>query len=158
VSHRYASDYPIFYVTVDIVLLAVADGVLHTLVVERAEEPTGWALPGGFVEPDEDLREAAARELAEETGVRPGDLLLEQLATYGAPGRDTRYLKPPAHARVVSVAWFAVLPELVAPQAGSDASDAVWRPVAQVLREGLAFDHDQILGDAVARLHAADVR
>jgi 8-oxo-dGTP diphosphatase len=154
VSPKYASDYPIFYVTVDVVLFAIAGGVLHTLVVERAEEPTGWALPGGFVEPEEDLRAAAERELAEETGVRPGDLPLEQLATYGAPDRDTRYLKPPAHARVVSVAWLSVLPELVEPQAGTDAADAVWRPVDRILADGLAFDHDQILGDAVARLQA----
>jgi 8-oxo-dGTP diphosphatase len=154
VTSPYASDYPIFYVTVDVVMFAIADGNLQVLVVERGEEPTGWALPGGFVNPAEDLREAAERELAEETGVRPGGLPLEQLATYGAPDRDTRYLKPPAQARVVSVAWLSVLPELVAPQAGTDASDAVWRPVAEVLRAGLAFDHDRILGDAVSRLRA----
>jgi len=154
VTHPYASDYPIFYVTVDVVLFAIADGSLQVLVVERGEEPAGWALPGGFVNPDEDLRDAAERELAEETGVRPGDLPLEQLATYGAPDRDTRYLKPPAHARVVSVAWLSVLPELVQPQAGTDASSAVWRPVAEVLEEGLTFDHHRILRDAVARLQA----
>ena len=153
-THPYASDDPIFYVTVDVVLFAIADGSLQVLVVERGEEPAGWALPGGFVNPDEDLRDAAERELAEETGVRPGDLPLEQLATYGAPDRDTRYLKPPAHARVVSVAWLSVLPELVQPQAGTDASSAVWRPVAEVLEEGLTFDHHRILRDAVARLQA----
>jgi 8-oxo-dGTP diphosphatase len=55
---------------------------------------------------------------------------------------------------VVSVAWLSVLPELATPSAGTDATDAVWRPVAEVLTEGLAFDHDQILSDAVARLQA----
>lgn len=153
-THPYASDYPIFYVTVDVVLFAIAERSLQVLVVERGEEPTGWALPGGFVNPGEDLRDAAERELVEETGVRPGELPLEQLATYGAPDRDPRYLAPPAAARVVSVAWLSVLPELVEPRAGTDASDAVWRPVAEVLSDGLAFDHDLILGDAVARLQA----
>ena len=76
-SPRFASDYPIFYVTVDVVLLSVVDGTLHTLVIERGEAPTGWALPGGFVEPDEDLGAAAERELAEETWVR--GVGLEQL-------------------------------------------------------------------------------
>jgi len=155
VSPRYASDYPIFYVTVDVVLLARVDGVLHVLLVQRSEEPVAWALPGGFVEPSEDLRAAAERELAEETGVRL-DVPLEQLGAYGAPDRDTRYLEPPAYARVVIVAWFAVLPEPLAPTAGTDASHALWRPVAEVLAGGetgcLAFDHDQILGDAVARV------
>ena len=149
-SPRYASDYPIFYVTIDVVLLADTDGILHTLVIHRSEEPTGWALPGGFVEPDEDLRAAAERELAEETGLR--GVRLEQLGAYGAPDRDPRYLEPPAYARVVSVAWFAKVPEALVPTAGTDASDAVWRPVAEVLAAGLAFDHDQILGDAVARV------
>jgi 8-oxo-dGTP diphosphatase len=156
VTPRYASDYPIFYVTVDVVLLAEVDGVLHVLVIERNGEPAGWALPGGFVEPDEDLRAAAHRELAEETGIELPAGALEQLGTYGAPDRDPRYRKPPAYARVVSVAWLAVLPEPLAPAAASDASDAAWRPVAEVLAGGetggLAFDHDQILGDALARV------
>ena len=127
-------------------------GVLHTLVIERGETPAGWAFPGGFVEANEDLRAAAERELAEETGIQLSDAALEQLGTYGAPDRDDRYLKPPAYARVVSVAWFAMLPEPVAPRAGTDAANAAWRPVAEVLVEGLAFDHDRILADAVARV------
>jgi 8-oxo-dGTP diphosphatase len=151
---RYASEYPIAYVTVDTVVFAIADEQLQVLAVDRAEEPRGWALPGGFVHHDEDLRDAAVRELAEETDVDVAQLPLEQLGSYGAPGRDLRYAGPPAHARVVTVAWLAVLPETVAATGGSDAAEAQWRPVRDVLADGLAFDHDRILTDAVDRLRA----
>ena len=101
----YTSDYPILHVTVDIVVLTVRDDELCALAVRRGEPPYQgrWALPGGFVEIDEDLGDAARRELREETSVSPGSVRLEQLATYGAPGRDPRH-------RTVSVAWLAVLP------------------------------------------------
>lgn len=151
---RYASEYPIAYVTADVVVFAIADEALQVLVVDRAEEPRGWALPGGFVHQDEDLRDAAVRELAEETDVDVAGLPLEQLGSYGAPGRDLRFAGPPAHARVVTVAWLAVLSEAVTATGGSDAAAAQWRPVHVVLAEGLAFDHDLILTDALDRLRA----
>ena len=99
----YTSDYPIFSVTVDVVALTISSDTLCALVVRRGEEPHRgrWALPGGFVHVDEDLAPAAERELLEETGVRVD--ALEQLATYGAPGRDPR-------GRTVSVAHLAVIP------------------------------------------------
>jgi 8-oxo-dGTP diphosphatase len=119
------------------------------LLVHRGEEPDRGrlALPGGFVGPDEDLLDAARRELEEETGVR--DVVLEQLATYGAPGRDPR-------GRVVSVAHVAVLPGAAAPTAGSDAAEAGWQRVLPLLRgrNRLAFDHRQILKDAVERIRS----
>ena len=144
----YESEYPPFYVTVDIVVLAIRDSRLHALMIRRASEPyTGaWALPGGFVEIDEDLRDAAERELEEETGVRIGTETLTQVHTYGTPGRDPRH-------RVVSVAWLAAFPETVDVTAGDDASHAEWRPVDDLLvddsGERLAFDHAGILRDAV---------
>jgi 8-oxo-dGTP diphosphatase len=145
----HTSDYPVFYVTVDIAIFTVADDALQVLLVRRGSDPYAGrlALPGGFVHADEDLLDAARRELVEETGVR--DVALDQLATYGAPGRDPR-------GRVVSVAHVAVLPEAVAPKAGSDAADAGWQRVDPLLRgrNRLAFDHRQILRDAVERIRS----
>lgn len=143
----YKSKYPVFFVTVDIVILTIRDDALCALVVERGEEPFRgrWALPGGFVEPDEDLYDAAVRELREETDVSTGDVRLEQLASFGAPDRDPRH-------RVVSVAWLAVLPHGPDPTAGSDAAGAEWKPVDYLLRRGrLAFDHRAILTEGVER-------
>ena len=91
--------YPPFAVTVDLVVLTIRRGTLTVLLVTRGESPAlGMrALPGGFVRSDEDLSAAAARELVEETGLSLSEVHLEQLASYGAPGRDPRM-------RVVTVA------------------------------------------------------
>jgi 8-oxo-dGTP diphosphatase len=143
----HTSEHPIFYVTVDVVVLSIRDDALHALVVRRGREPFEglWALPGGFVEPEEGLQDAAVRELEEETGVGSQVRRLEQLGSYGAPGRDPR-------GRVVSVAWLAVLPQGVALAAGSDAAEAEWRPVPSLLGgERLAFDHRKILADGAER-------
>jgi len=146
----YTSEYPIFYVTVDVVLLTARDGVLCTLVIRRGGPPYEgrWAFPGGFVEVDEDLEHAARRELREETSVSPDDVQLEQLATYGAPDRDPRH-------RTISVAWLGLLPRPSAASAGSDAADAAWQPVAWLLDDDrLAFDHATILRDALGRVRS----
>ena len=129
--------------TVDIAILTVRENLLHVLVIERANEPYQGqaALPGGFIRANEDLREAAVRELAEETSLDGTALHLEQLAAYGAPDRDPR-------GRVVSVAYLAIAPDLPIPAAGSDARSARWTPV-ELVRGKLAFDHSQILDDAV---------
>ena len=148
-------------VTVDIVALTIRDGRLHVLLVERGEEPYlgRLALPGGFVRSSRDrqgkvrgetLDQAAARELAEETGLRPGHLRLrrvhlEQLGTYGAPDRDPRM-------RVFSVAYLAFGADMPDPVAGGDAAAAIWTPVADARR--LAFDHATILADGLERARA----
>ncbi|WP_344106559.1 NUDIX hydrolase [Myceligenerans crystallogenes] len=146
------SAYPPFAVTVDIVIATLRGGRMHVLLVERGADPYqgAWALPGGFVEPDEDADTAAKRELIEETGIgRSTPVHLEQLRTYSDPGRDPRM-------RVVSVAYVALAPDLPDPVAGSDAAVARWWAVDDVVdgEIGLAFDHARILSDAVERIRA----
>jgi 8-oxo-dGTP diphosphatase len=139
---------PKLTLAVDLAILTVRENRLQVLVIERGIEPYRGqsALPGGFVLDGEDLPDAATRELAEETGLDGKALHLEQLYTYGAPNRDPR-------GRVVSVAYLALAPNLPIPAAGSDASGARWAPVEEV-RATLAFDHTQILADAVERARA----
>lgn len=135
-------------VTVDLVVLTIRTPELCALLVRRAAAPYKgrWALPGGFVEPDEDLDAAAARELAEETSVTDLPVHLEQLRSYGDAKRDPRM-------RVVTVAYLALGPDLPDPVAGSDAAEAAWRPVGDLLggTAKLAFDHAVILADGVER-------
>ncbi len=139
--------HPPFAVTVDLVVLTLTGDELCALVVRRGIEPYRgeWALPGGFVREDEDLSDAARRELAEETGLTPGTVHIEQLAGYGAPDRDPRM-------RVVTVAYLALAPDLPVPRAGTDAAEARWIPVRS--HEHLAFDHDRILADGLERARA----
>ncbi|WP_290058793.1 NUDIX hydrolase [Amycolatopsis solani] len=141
--------HPPFAVTVDLVVLTLTGGELCALVVRRGVAPHEgeWALPGGFVRADEDLSDAARRELAEETGLAPGTVHIEQLAGYGAPGRDPRL-------RVVTIAYLALAPDLPAPSAGTDAAEARWAPVRSLAAERLAFDHDRILADGLERARA----
>jgi 8-oxo-dGTP diphosphatase len=143
--------FPPFAVTVDLVVLTVRDGHLCTLLVRRGAHPYRgrWALPGGFVRADEDLDNAARRELTEETGL-DSQAHLEQLATYGTLNRDPRM-------RVISIAYLVLGPNLPRPTAGSDATDARFWPIADLTdaqRPTLAFDHDRILTDAVDRARA----
>ncbi|KRC32958.1 NUDIX domain-containing protein [Oerskovia sp. Root22] len=137
-------------VTVDVVALTVRDGTLQVLLVTRLLDPfrDRLALPGGFVLAGETLPQAAARELAEETGVAvPGHL--EQLRTYGPLDRDPR-------GPVLSVAHLLLAPTYGLPAAGSDAAQVGWYPVDEALADGagLAFDHHRILRDGVERARA----
>jgi 8-oxo-dGTP diphosphatase len=121
-------------VTVDVVALTIRDAQLQVLLVRRGEQPYqgSWALPGGFVRPrtgpdgertEEGLASTAARELAEEAGPQLRATHLEQLGSYGTPGRDPRM-------RVVSVAYLAFAPEMPEATPGTDAADAQWVPVS----------------------------
>jgi 8-oxo-dGTP diphosphatase len=142
------SQFPAFAVTVDIVILTMSEGTLHVLLVRRGQAPFEgmWAIPGGFKRPPETLDEAAKRELTEETGVDAASLLT-QFGAYGDPGRDPRM-------NVVTVAYLAVLRDVGAIVAGSDAAAAALVPVSDVLNEkvDLAFDHLRIVRDAIERV------
>jgi 8-oxo-dGTP diphosphatase len=141
-------EHPFVYLTADVVAFCVRDGDLHVLLVRRGNPPYRGrlALPGGFVDEGEPVERAARRELREETGLRDRTLVLEQLGAYAAPRRDPRH-------RTVSVAFLTALPADVAPVAGDDAADASWVRVEEVQgTRRLAFDHAEILEDALERL------
>ncbi len=146
-SGPYGSEYPRPSVTVDIILFTFHDGQLKVLLIRRKHPPYAgkWALPGGFVQIDEDLEDAALRELSEETNVN--DIYLEQLYTFGEPGRDPR-------GRVITVAYFALLSTDQAMSyqvhGATDADIAMWWSVYKL--PDLAFDHARVLHYALQRL------
>lgn len=140
----YCYRYPHPALTTDVALFSVREQCLQLLLVKRGQDPFEgcWALPGGFVDIDEDLEDCARRELAEETGI--SGIYLEQLGTFGRPDRDPRE-------RVVSVVYVGSVPDGgIEPRAGSDAADAAWFPV-NALPE-LAFDHADIINQGHQRL------
>lgn len=130
-------------VTVDIVLFTIRERRLHLLLIRRLAEPFAgcFALPGGFVLADVSVDAAAARELQEEAGVE--NVYLEQLYTFGEPGRDPR-------GRIITVAYYAMVPQTQLLQAGTDATDAAWFPVDAL--PPLAFDHLAIVQYAHTRI------
>jgi 8-oxo-dGTP diphosphatase len=137
--------YPPVAVTVDVVAFTIRDAALRVLLVRRDQPPGEGmrALPGGFVGEWEDLPTAAARQVAEKTGVTTAHrrLHMEQLSTYGAPDRDPRM-------RIVSVAYIAFAPDLPDPAR----EGSMWTPVHDA--DGLAFDHSTILRDGLARVRS----
>jgi 8-oxo-dGTP diphosphatase len=141
---RYVYDWPRPMVTVDAAVFARVEGRAKLLLVQRKHEPYqgSWAFPGGYVEIDEDLPEAAARELAEETGLR--DVPLEQLHAFGKPGRDPR-------GRTITVVYFGIAgQDKQQVKAAADAAQAQWFDIDNL--PPLAFDHDQIARCAIERL------
>ncbi|MBS9715806.1 NUDIX domain-containing protein [Pseudohalocynthiibacter aestuariivivens] len=140
----YTYDYPHPAVTADIVIFSIRDEELHVLLIQRKLNPFkgAWALPGGFIQMDEDLETGAARELAEETGLT--GIHLEQLGAFGRPDRDPRE-------RVITIAFLALVPsDKLVLSAATDASDAQWHNLSDLPK--LAFDHENILNAGRERL------
>jgi len=144
-EETFSYQYPHPAVTTDVVVFTIRNGRLSILLVKRANRPyrDEWALPGGFLNIDEDLDTCAARELEEETGI--SGVYLEQLYTFGAINRDPRE-------RVISVTYYALLPQdsMVTPRAASDATDVGWYAFEDLPE--LAFDHAEIIDMAHKRL------
>jgi 8-oxo-dGTP diphosphatase len=130
--------YPRPIVTVDILLLRNGTNDDEVLLIQRKNPPFAnmWALPGGFVDKNESLAEAAKRELHEETGI--SGLMLHQLHAFGDPGRDPR-------GHTITVVYGAILPaELqVKPTAADDAQKVGWFALKNL--PPLAFDHAKII-------------
>jgi 8-oxo-dGTP diphosphatase len=160
-EHYDPADYAPISVAVDLVLMSVVDGAPAALLIRRAEHPHlgRWALPGGFVQPDESIDAAARRVLA--TRAHMEGAYVEQLYSFGAVDRDPRM-------RIISIAHFALLPadrfaaalradpglmlaRIAVPWAGEAGG-----PVEALSADGtplpLAFDHADILGVAMLRL------
>jgi 8-oxo-dGTP diphosphatase len=136
-------------VTVDVVVFSVVEGELRTILIKRGQPPFQghWALPGGFVKMDETLEDAALRELEEETGIKPDDVYLEQLYTFGEPKRDPR-------TRVITVAYFALVDSSkIQPfvTGNEEIREVNWSSVHDP-PSNLAFDHRKILDYALKRL------
>ncbi len=145
-AKQYSYRYPRPAITVDCVVFGLDEEDLKVLLIQRGSEPFrgDWALPGGFVQLDETLDDAAMRELAEETGLRIR--FLEQLYSFGAIERDPRE-------RVVTVAYYALVRLKEHPlQASTDARDTAW--FSACCLPSLAFDHQHILQTALDRLRS----
>lgn len=145
IPHNYdPANYERPSVTVDVVIFSLVQEDLQVLLIKRKFPPFAdmWAIPGGFVRMHESLEEAATRELAEETGVT--DVYMEQLYTFGTPGRDPR-------TRVITIAYFALVPhDVIQHRPGDDASETGWFSMFNLPE--LAFDHREILEYALTRL------
>jgi 8-oxo-dGTP diphosphatase len=142
---KYVYDWPRPMVTVDAVVFSLSGGRTQVLLVNRGKEPYKgkWAVPGGFIEIDEELEDAVARELQEETGLT--GVRLEQMRAFGRCGRDPR-------GRQISIAFTGTATEgqdRIRP--GDDAAKAKWFDIEE-LPQDLAFDHDEMIKYGIERL------
>lgn len=135
VQGKYVYEWPRPMVTADALVFAVCGGRKSVLLIKRGNDPFKglWAVPGGFLEMDEELETAAARELFEETGIE--GIKLKQMHAFGTVGRDPR-------GRMITIVYTATLDKEIEPKAGDDAAEAKWFDV-QNLPE-LAFDHSEV--------------
>jgi len=136
----YTYEYPRPALTTDALLIAQISNRNFILLIQRKYEPYKgfWALPGGFVNMDEDLHQACVRELEEETGI--SGVELKQFETFGAVDRDPR-------GRTISVVFYALIKEQLKAKGSDDAARAVWFPIENLPQ--LAFDHQQIISKLV---------
>jgi 8-oxo-dGTP diphosphatase len=133
-------------VAVDLVVLTLRAGALSVLLIQREDEPHrgAWALPGGFIQYGEELEGAAYRVLSDEASLGIGAVHLEQVRTFGTPGRDPR-------GHVVSVAFMALGADLPDPRRGEDVADARWWALSDLDGITLAFDHATVLEASIER-------
>jgi 8-oxo-dGTP diphosphatase len=142
---KYVYDWPRPMVTVDAAVFTFVRNRARLLLVKRRKEPFKgkWAIPGGFIELDEELEDAVVRELREETGLT--NVPLEQMHTFGKVGRDPR-------GRQITVVFMGIAPKgQNRARAGDDAAEARWFNVDK-LPKNMAFDHNEVAEYAVAKL------
>jgi len=135
----YTYAYPRPAVTVDIIVFKPEEN--NILLIERKNEPfkNMWALPGGFVDIDEEIELSAYRELQEETSIE--DIKLFQFRAYGAVDRDPR-------GRTISIVYYGQLEnKRQKVSAGDDAKNLRWHSLENLPQ--MAFDHNQIIRDFI---------
>lgn len=143
---KYCYKYPRPALTADCIIFGFDAGELKILLIERGLEPFKgkWAIPGGFLNMNENADDCAKRELYEETGLQ--NVFMEQLYTFSDAGRDPR-------GHVVTIAYYALVKlSDYSVKAGDDAKNAQWFGISQI--PPLAFDHDQVLKVALSRLRS----
>lgn len=141
---KYTYNYPRPAVTADCIVITKGDDA-QVLLIQRGSEPYKgcWAFPGGFLNMDETTEECAIRELFEETGLKVD--ALQQLGAYSKVDRDPR-------GRTITVAYLVILDQSMPVIGQDDAALAKWWPLSSLPK--LAFDHDEIISDAIALYHA----
>ncbi len=142
---KYVYDWPRPMVTVDAAVFTFSGDKARVLLINRGNEPFKgmWALPGGFVGMDEDLEDAVARELEEETGLV--GVQLEQIRTFGTVGRDPR-------GRQITIVFMGIAEEeQTTIKAGDDAAQAQWFDIEK-LPDDMAFDHNEVVRFVIAKL------
>ena len=142
---KYVYDWPRPMVTVDAAVFTFSGDKAKVLLINRGNEPFKgkWALPGGFVDMDEELEDAVVRELAEETGLT--GVQLEQMRTFGTVGRDPR-------GRQFTIVFMGIATEGQDKiKAGDDAAKAKWFDIENLPKD-MAFDHNEVVRFAIEKL------
>ncbi len=142
---KYVYDWPRPMVTVDAAVFTFSGDRVKVLLINRGNEPFKgkWALPGGFIDMNEELEDAVVRELAEETGLT--GIQLEQMRTFGTVGRDPR-------GRMITIVFMGIATEgqdMI--KAGDDAAQAQWFDIEKLPKD-LAFDHNEVVRFAIEKL------